>query len=172
MNDKSKSAAAGHTARPKVVIERTYRAKVEGTLGIVDHEAGLRVVVGTRRLPRRSPCSRSTPGRHAALRHDRRFTRDDRGDEANGPSNFSRGAARFTEIRPHDRLAITSVIDFLPGVKPYESTIVAEFFPSGETVRMVVTLDPMHDEEFTKMATDGFTSQLSKLDKRYGEEKR
>jgi len=46
--------------------------------------------------------------------------------------------ARFTEIRPYDRLAITSVIDFLPGVIPYESTIVAEFFPSGETVRMVV----------------------------------
>jgi hypothetical protein len=39
-------------------------------------------------------------------------------------------------------------------------------------VRMVVTLDPMHNEEFTKMATDGFTSQLSKLDKRYGGEKR
>ncbi len=66
----------------------------------------------------------------------------------------------------------SSVIDFLPGVIPYESTIVAEFFPSGETVRMVVTLDPMHDEEFTKMQTAGFTSQLSNLDKRYGGEKR
>ena len=90
-------------------------------------------------------------GWHIALRHDRRCTPDDRRDETNGPTNFPQGAARFTEIRPHDRLAITSVIDFLPGVIPYESTIVAEFFPSGETVRMVVTLDPMHDEEFTKM---------------------
>ena len=79
---------------------------------------------------------------------------------------------RFSEIRPHDRLAITNVIDFLPGVIPYESTIVAEFFPMGETVRIVLTLDPMHNEEFTKMATEGFTSQLSKLDKRYGGEKR
>ena len=69
---------------------------------------------------------------------------------------------------PHDRLAITSVLHFLPGLMPYESTIVAEFFPSGETVRMVVTLDPMHDEEFTKMLMEGFSSQLSKLDKRYG----
>jgi Activator of Hsp90 ATPase homolog 1-like protein len=80
--------------------------------------------------------------------------------------------ARFTEIRPHDRLAIASVIEFLPGMKPYESTIVAEFFPSGETVRMVLTLDPMHDDMFTNMQTEGFTSQLSKLDKRYGGEKR
>jgi hypothetical protein len=80
--------------------------------------------------------------------------------------------ARFSEIRPHDRLAIASMIDFLPGVIPYESTIVAEFFPSGDTVRMVVTLDRMHDEQFTEMQTAGFTSQLSKLDKRYGGEKR
>ena len=36
---------------------------------------------------------------------------------------------------------------------------------------MVVTLDPMHNEQFTKMQSDGFTSQLSKLDKRYGAEK-
>jgi hypothetical protein len=33
---------------------------------------------------------------------------------------------------------------------------------------MVVTLDPMHNEEFTKMSTVGFTSQLTKLDKRFG----
>jgi hypothetical protein len=49
---------------------------------------------------------------------------------------------------------------------------VAEFFPSGETVRRVVTMDTMHNEEFTKVQTKGFTSQLSKLDKRYSGEKR
>jgi hypothetical protein len=57
------------------------------------------------------------------------------------------------------------VIDFLPGVKPYESTIVVDFFSSGESVRMAVTL---HDEESTKMSMKGFTSQLTKLDKRFG----
>jgi len=81
-------------------------------------------------------------------------------------SHQTRG--RFVELRPHERLAITHVIDFLPGVKPYESTMVVEFFPSSESVRMVVTLDPMHNEEFTRMSTMGFTSQLTKLDKRFG----
>jgi len=66
---------------------------------------------------------------------------------------------------------ITHVIDFLPGVKPYESTMVVEFFPSGESTRMVITLDPMHEEEFTKMSTVGMTSQLTKLDKRFGEQR-
>jgi hypothetical protein len=81
-------------------------------------------------------------------------------------SHETRGT--FSEMKPHERLAITHVIDFLPGVKPYDSTIVVEFFPAGESVRMVVTLDPMHDEEFTKMQTMGFTSQLTKLDKPFG----
>jgi hypothetical protein len=35
------------------------------------------------------------------------------------------------------------MIDFLPGVEPYESTVV-ELFPSGKSVRMLITLDPMH----------------------------
>ena len=51
------------------------------------------------------------------------------------------------------------------------ATAVVEFFPSGESVRMVITVDPMHDEEWTKMATMGWTSQLTKLDKRFGGQK-
>ena len=38
---------------------------------------------------------------------------------------------------------------------------------SRDQVRMVVTLEPMHDEEFTKMSTLGFSSQLTKLDKEF-----
>jgi uncharacterized protein YndB with AHSA1/START domain len=74
----------------------------------------------------------------------------------------------FTELRPRERLVLTHVIDFLPGVTPYESTIIAEFFPAGDRVRMVVTLHAMHDETFTRMQVEGFTSQLTKLDKRFG----
>ena len=74
----------------------------------------------------------------------------------------------FTELIPHRRLVLTHVIDFLPGVTPYDSVIVAEFFPSGSNVRMVVTVHPMHNEEFTRMSVQGFTSQLTKLDRRFG----
>ena len=81
-------------------------------------------------------------------------------------SHETRGT--FSELKHHERLAITHVIDFLPGVKPYESTMVAEFFPLADSVRMAVTLDPMHNDEFTNMQREGFTSQLTKLDKRFG----
>lgn len=74
----------------------------------------------------------------------------------------------FTELRPHERLVLTHIIDFLPGVPPYENVIVAEFFPAGDRVRMVVTLHPLHDPMFSQMQAQGFTSQLTKLDRRFG----
>jgi uncharacterized protein YndB with AHSA1/START domain len=73
--------------------------------------------------------------------------------------------ARFSEFRPLERLVLAIMMDFLPGVAPYEGTLTVDFFPSGEWVRMVVTLSPMHDEEFTKMAAEGLASQFKNLDK-------
>jgi uncharacterized protein YndB with AHSA1/START domain len=75
--------------------------------------------------------------------------------------------ARFTEFEPMRRLLMTNVIDFLPGIAAYESTIAVDFLPGSRTVRMVITLDALHSEEFTRMSTTGFTSQLTKLDQRF-----
>jgi uncharacterized protein YndB with AHSA1/START domain len=76
-------------------------------------------------------------------------------------------ASTFSELSAPRRLVLTNVIDFLPGVPTYESQIAVEFFVTGDSVRMVVTLDAMHSDEFTKMQKDGFTSQISKLDTRF-----
>ena len=47
----------------------------------------------------------------------------------------------------------------------YEGTLTVDFFPSGESVHMVVTLSRMHDEEFTKMASAGSRESFRNLDK-------
>ena len=73
--------------------------------------------------------------------------------------------ARFSEFRPPERLMLAIMMDFLPGVEPYEGTLTVDFFPSGDWVRMVVTLSPMHDEHFTKMAAEGLESQFRNLDR-------
>lgn len=75
--------------------------------------------------------------------------------------------ARFTAIEPQRRLVVTNVIDFLPGVAPYESDIAVELEATGGTVRMRVTLDGLHTEEMSSMQREGFTSQLTKLDARF-----
>jgi len=72
--------------------------------------------------------------------------------------------ARFSVFRPLEQLVLRLTIDFVPGVEPYESTIVVDFLPSGEWSRMVVTLLPMHDEAFTTMAGQGMASQLGNID--------
>ncbi len=81
-------------------------------------------------------------------------------------SHSTRGT--FSVLQPYERLALTHVIDFLPGVTPYHNTAVAEFFATGDSVRMVITLDRLHDEEWTRNATMGWTGQLTKLDRRFG----
>ena len=75
--------------------------------------------------------------------------------------------ARFTEFKPYQRLTLAHVIDFVPGVKPYESTIAVDFFPAGDRVRMVTTIEPMHNEEFTQTSIRVFTRQLKMLEERF-----
>ncbi|GAY20631.1 SRPBCC family protein [Sphingobium fuliginis] len=76
---------------------------------------------------------------------------------------------RFSEFRPFERLVLTQVIDFIPGVQPYDSIMEVDFIPSADgKVRMIVTLSQMHDLQTTQMQQAGFTSQLSKLDRRFG----
>jgi uncharacterized protein YndB with AHSA1/START domain len=167
MSERSKTAAVGAN-RPKVVLERTYPARVEELWELWTTKTGFeswwgpqgfRVEVHT--IEERVGGSlhydmiADAPGQIEAMKRMGRPT-----------SHETRGT--FVEISPHRRLAITHVIDFLAEVTPYESTMVVEFFPSHKHVRMVVTLDPMHNEEFTRMSTVGFTSQLTKLDKRFG----
>jgi hypothetical protein len=76
--------------------------------------------------------------------------------------------SRFVELRPHTRLVLRNMIDFLPGVEPYESDIAVDLAPVGDGVRMIVTLGAMHNDEFTRMQKQGFESQLAKLDQRFG----
>jgi uncharacterized protein YndB with AHSA1/START domain len=154
--------------RQKVIFERTYRARVEELWALWTTKEGFeswwgpegfRVDVFTLEARLGGTLHydmiADSPEAIAAMKQIGRPL-----------SHGTRG--RFTEIRPHERLAITHAIDFLPGVQPYESTMVVEFFPSDASVRMVITLDPMHDDEFTRMSTMGFASQLTKLDKRFG----
>jgi uncharacterized protein YndB with AHSA1/START domain len=81
------------------------------------------------------------------------------------PSHEVRGT--FAEIRPLERLVVKHVVDFLPGVAPYDTTITVELSRRGDRVTMSVLLDGMHDAAHTAMQQDGFTSQLTKLDERY-----
>jgi hypothetical protein len=75
----------------------------------------------------------------------------------------------FSQFSLQERLALSQIIDFLPGVESYDSRIEVDIIATSDGyVRTIVTLHQMHDVQTTKMQHGGFVSQLSKLDKLYG----
>lgn len=163
MSDTIRSAAAA--TRPQFVMERTYRASVEELWELWTTKEGFeswwppegsRAEVHTIEARPNGKLHYAmiaeTPEMMAVMQ------------ELGLPASHVE-RARFSEFRPLERLVLAIMMDFLPGVAPYEGTLTVDFFPSGEWVRMVVTLSPMHDEEFTRMASEGLASQFRNLDK-------
>jgi len=71
----------------------------------------------------------------------------------------------YTEVVPRKRIAFTQLADFIPNVTPYKVAMAVDFDTSPQGVRMVVSLDAMHDEYWTKMAVMGWENELDKLAK-------
>lgn len=163
MKQRSESKAAN----AQLVVERTYRATAEELWSLWTSKEGFESWWGPEGFRVEVHTLEARVG--GALHYDMIADGPEQIEalkRMNRPSSHeTRGT--FSELQPFERLAITHVIDFLPGVTPYESTITVQLFAHGPSVRMVVTLSPMHDELFTKMQLEGFSSQLGKLDRRY-----
>jgi uncharacterized protein YndB with AHSA1/START domain len=71
----------------------------------------------------------------------------------------------YTEVVARQRLAFTQMADFIPNVKPYEVAMTVDFDANQQGVRLVLTLDAMHDEYWTNMMVMGWESELGKLAK-------
>jgi uncharacterized protein YndB with AHSA1/START domain len=171
MSRSNTSVAAPRAASQKVVIERTYRARVEELWDLWTTKEGFESWWGPEGFRVDVHTLEARVG--GALYYDMIAAAPEQIEAMKrmGQPTSHETRGRFVELAPHKRLAITHMIDFLPEVTPYETTMTVDFIPSGDSVRMVVTLDGMHDEHWTKMQTMGFTSQLSKLDKRFGRQK-
>ena len=56
----------------------------------------------------------------------------------------------FTEVAPPTRLAYLSLIDFVPDEDPYEHLTIVDIEPAGDRTHVVMTVDPLHDEAWTR----------------------
>lgn len=151
----------------KTVVERTYRARLEEVWELWTTKEGFESWWAPEGF--RVEVHAIEPRTGGELRYDMIAdspemvaAMKEMGRPASHPTN-----SRFTEVKLHQRLVLTNNIDFLPGVEPYKADIAVDFAASGGSVRMTVTLEGMHNEEFTKMQLEGFSSQLTKLDKRF-----
>ena len=71
--------------------------------------------------------------------------------------------AFYTEVTPTRRLAFTCIVDFVPGVEQYEAGAAVELTERGADTHLVLIVEAMHDEHWTKMAVMGWESELGKL---------
>ena len=70
---------------------------------------------------------------------------------------------RFIEIDEPATLSYRSLIDFVPDHEPYEHLTVVELHPDGEGTRIVMHIEPLHDQVWTERLTQGRTNELDNL---------
>jgi uncharacterized protein YndB with AHSA1/START domain len=153
----------------KVVIERTYDAHPEALWALWTTKEGFESWWGPVGFRVEVHALEARVG--GRLQYDMIADAPDviAGMKAQGQPTSHATTGWFSELAPYTRLAVTHRMDFLPGVTPYDNTMTVAFVPVDGGVRMVVTLDPLHDPEFSRMQFEGFTSQLTKLAARFGQ---
>jgi uncharacterized protein YndB with AHSA1/START domain len=75
---------------------------------------------------------------------------------------------RFTEVAQGRRLAYVSEVDFVPDVEPYDQLTTVELVPEADGVRVVMTLQPMHDDVWTERLVAGRENELDNLGRLIG----
>ncbi|MBY8882580.1 SRPBCC family protein [Actinacidiphila acidipaludis] len=74
----------------------------------------------------------------------------------------------FTTVEPRRRLGYTTMADFIPGVTPYEFLTEVELTTTDDGVRVTMTVDAMHDKEWTQRLVAGRRNELANLEKLVG----
>ena len=151
----------------KLVMERSYRARVEDVWALWTTKEGFESWWGPQGF--RVEVQQLDARVGGALRYEMIADAPEMiaamqqmGQPTSHPTRSS-----FTELEPCKRLVLTNVIDFLPGVAPYESRIAVDFSVENDGVRVMITLDTLHDAEWTARQRNGMESQLTKLEARF-----
>ncbi|MEU6715062.1 SRPBCC domain-containing protein [Nonomuraea sp. NPDC046802] len=83
--------------------------------------------------------------------------------ESHGMPLSTQSRKKFVEVSEPGRLSYTSLADFIPGVDPYDFLTVVELETVEDGVRVTMTADAMHDEEWTQRLAAGRANELDNL---------
>ncbi|WP_243065087.1 SRPBCC domain-containing protein [Humibacter sp. RRB41] len=83
--------------------------------------------------------------------------------EQNGMPLATESRKYFTEIAEPTRLAYRSVIDFVPDHEPYEQLTEITLEPVADGTRIVMDVEPLHDEVWTGRLLAGRANELDNL---------
>jgi uncharacterized protein YndB with AHSA1/START domain len=149
----------------RIVLSRTYEADVEDVWDLWTTKEGLeswwgpegfRVTVHSVDL---KPQGVMRYAMHAVAPQTIAFMKQ------HGLPTTTESRVTFTEVVPRRRLAYLHLADFVPGVAPYDVAHQIDLAVHGATVQLTLTIDRMHDEEWTKRAVMGWEMELGFLGK-------
>lgn len=75
---------------------------------------------------------------------------------------------RFTVVEPPRRLAYDSLVDFVPEMEPYWQATTIDIVPEDDGTHVVMTMDPLHDDEWTQRLVAGRENELANLERVLG----
>jgi uncharacterized protein YndB with AHSA1/START domain len=162
---------AGHssTEKGRITIGRTYQARIEDVWALWTTKDGIESWWGPDGFTVKVRTIDLRPG--GELRYAMTAT-------AKAQVEFMKKAGMpltnehrvvYTEVVPPSRLGFSHLVDFIPDVESYEVAILVELQETTTGVRMVLTIDRMHDDVWTQRAVAGWESELGKLAKVLGE---
>ncbi|HLK94080.1 MAG TPA: SRPBCC domain-containing protein [Polyangia bacterium] len=149
-------------SRRRIALERTFDAPVEDVWELWTTKAGVESWWGPEGFQVEVHAIDARPG--GEVRYAMRATGAAQIEAMRRAGMPLVTEARFTyrELVRHRRLTTFHAVDFVPGVAAYEVETAVELHPGPSGVRMVVTIDAMHDAHWTEMARRGWESQLDK----------
>ena len=83
--------------------------------------------------------------------------------EQNGMPLATESRKHFTEVAEPTRLGYRSVIDFVPDHEPYEQLTEIELEPVEGGTRVLMAVEPLHDEVWTERLLAGRANELDNL---------
>jgi uncharacterized protein YndB with AHSA1/START domain len=77
----------------------------------------------------------------------------------------TRSHKEFTEVDEPSRLAYLSLIDFVPGVDPYQHLTVVTLERTATGTDVAMEVEPLHDQDWTERLVAGRSNELDKLER-------
>ena len=69
----------------------------------------------------------------------------------------------FVDLDEPHRISYDSLVDFVPDHEPYQHRTEVELHAEGEGTRIVMRVEPMHDEVWTERLVQGRANELENL---------
>lgn len=154
---------AAHPAAEKISIERTYRASAEQVWTLWTTNEGIESWWAPDGFTVRVQELDLRPGGELVYTMTATAPEQIEFMKSAGLPLATESRKTFVEVAPATRLSYRSLVDFVPDVRPYEHLTVVDFQPVDEGVQVTMTVEAMHDEEWTHRLVAGRENELDNL---------